>query len=64
VPVVKDGPKGLNNQLEAVYSSCMSGQKDTPANQTSCSKQAWAAVKNAGWKKVKGKWSKPKSKRV
>ena len=55
MPQVKDGPKKLNELLESVYSSCIGGG----GSKTSCSKQAWGAAANAGWKKDKdGKWKK------
>lgn len=55
MPQVKDGPKELNALLESVYSDCMSSNN----NEALCSKEAWSAARNAGWRKGKdGKWRK------
>ena len=55
MPQVKDAPEGLNKILESAYRSCMQKYK----NEEKCSKIAWGAAKNAGWKKGNdGKWHK------
>lgn len=55
MPQVKDGPKSLNSLLESVYASCMKEHN----NEAMCSASAWAAAKNAGWRRGKdGKWHK------
>jgi cation transport regulator len=50
--------------LAAVYSDCRSkwvkahpGDKENHDNKTSCAKQAWAAVHNAGFGKAGGSWA-------
>jgi hypothetical protein len=50
--------------LSAVYSDCRSkwtkahpGDKENHDNKTSCAKQAWAAVHNAGFGKAGGSWA-------
>ena len=58
----KDAPEGLKDILDKVYNSC---RKDHPgeikANKTMCSRIAWYAVENAGYKQNKdGKWVKGK----
>lgn len=64
-PEAGDAPKGMKDMMKGVYNSCrMSWVKDHPDdkenedNKESCSKQAWGAVKNAGWKKGKTGWTK------
>jgi len=65
LPEAGDAPAGIKGILKGVYNSCRSswvkdhpGDKENASNKESCSKQAWGAVKNAGWKKVGGKWKK------
>jgi len=64
-PEAGDAPKGVKSILSAVYDSCRSawvkdhpGDKENAANKMSCSKQAWGAVKNAGWMKGEKGWKK------
>ena len=59
MPQIKNGPKELNELLEAVYSSCMKKKNDKAI----CSKESWGAAYNNGWHKDKsGKWKKKKTK--
>ena len=67
-PESGDAPQEVKDILAAAYSSCrLKWTKDHPAdkenqgNKTSCSQQAWGAVKNAGWNKISGKWIKKDS---
>lgn len=64
-PESGNAPESVKAILNAAYSSCRLGwtkihpdDKENQTNKTSCSKQAWAAVKNAGWNKVNGEWEK------
>ncbi len=65
-PESGDAPESVKSILRAAYNSCRSqwvkehpDDKENEANKTSCSKQAWSAVKNAGWHKDKeGNWEK------
>lgn len=71
-PESGDAPKAVKDILKAAYNSCrLEWTKDHPDdkenanNKTSCSKQAWAAVKNAGWEKdADGNWSKEDKKSI
>lgn len=54
MPLVANGPIGLNRLLEEVYSAAKKKYKD----KSRAAAYAWAAAKNAGWHKDKGKWSK------
>ena len=65
-PEAGDAPKGMKDIMRGVYNSCrMAWVKDHPddkeneGSKESCSKQAWGAVKSAGWKKGKTGWTKP-----
>jgi len=65
-PDAGDAPKEVKDILVSAYDSCRSAwvkdhpdDKENEENKTSCAKQAWAAVKNAGWEKnEKGEWNK------
>jgi len=64
-PEAGDAPEGVKGILKNVYNSCRASwvkdhpaDKENTANKTSCSKQAWGAVQNAGWKKSKKGWKK------
>jgi cation transport regulator ChaB len=65
-PESGDAPESVKSILQAAYGSCRSewvkdhpNDKENEANKTSCSKQSWAAVHNAGWNKDKdGNWKK------
>ncbi len=68
-PDAGDAPEAVKKILAAVYSSIrqkwVDAHPDDPeneANKASAAKQAWAAVKNAGWYKEQGVWhKKPKA---
>lgn len=68
-PEAGDAPQAVKNILKAVYDKLRGdwvkahpNDKENEGNKTSSSQQAWAAVKNAGWKKDKdGKWVKANS---
>jgi cation transport regulator ChaB len=67
-PESGDAPEGVQNILESAYSSCRSAwvkdhpnDKENADNKESCAKQAWAAVKNAGWLETKEGWKKSHS---
>ena len=57
MPQVSGAPSGLNKILETVYESAL---KKFKGNKAKASKIAWGAVKNAGWHKSGGKWTKTK----
>jgi cation transport regulator ChaB len=65
-PESGNAPESVKKILNAAYNSCRSewvkdnpNDKENTGNKTSCSKQAWAAVHNAGWNKDKeGNWKK------
>lgn len=70
-PESGDAPQGVKSILRKVYDSCRSdwvkdhpGDKENASNKTSCSRIAWTAVKNAGWKKVGDKWKKETTEEV
>ena len=54
MPKVENGPTGLNNLLESVYSDC----KKHGGTSESCSKQAWSVAKKKYYKDSKGNWRK------
>jgi len=68
-PDAGDAPQEVKDILAKVYNSCRTdwveenpADKENPENKTSCSKIAWSAVEQAGWKKnVEGKWEKQES---
>lgn len=68
-PDAGDAPQGVKDILAKVYNSCRldwveehPADKENPENKTSCSKIAWSAVEQAGWKKnAEGKWEKQES---
>ena len=56
MPQVEGAPKGLNKILEDIYQACM---KEKGSNKDKCSRIAWEAAKNDGWRKnQKGEWTK------
>lgn len=64
-PEAGNAPKGVKDILKRVYNGCRSTwvskhaeDKENSDNKTMCSQTAWAAVKQAGWKKVEDKWKK------
>jgi hypothetical protein len=60
-PEAGDAPQEVKNILKKVYSDYRDKHGgENPATKTRGAKIAWAAVKNAGWHKVDGKWTKAK----
>jgi hypothetical protein len=57
MPKVEKAPKELNDLLEKVYASAL---KEYDGDKGKASATAWKAAKSAGWRKVKGKWTKTK----
>ena len=64
-PEAGDAPKGVKDILKGAYNSCRTawakdhpGDKENATNKTTCSKIAWAAVKNGGWKRGTTGWKK------
>jgi hypothetical protein len=64
-PDAGDAPESVKKILAAAYGSCRDtwaaahpDDIENATNKTSCAKQAWGAVENAGWKKdSEGKWN-------
>jgi hypothetical protein len=57
MPKVENAPKELNDLLEKVYASAL---KEYDGDKAKASATSWAAAKSAGWRKIKGKWTKTK----
>lgn len=62
-PEAGAAPKGVKDILKKVYNGCRSAwaaehpdDRENAANKESCSRVAWDAVKQAGWKQVGGTW--------
>jgi len=59
-PQAGTAPQGVKDILNKAYNNCRKTmfRGESPEAKTRCSKIAWGAVRNAGWRKVGGVWKK------
>lgn len=68
-PESGNAPRGVKDILARVYNDCRSrwvrdhpNDRENQSNKTSCSRVAWNAVENAGWRKRGNRWIKTNEK--